>query len=979
MFSQKFIISFILISLLFSLLPPPPLFAARITKQANDELVSTGPLAPLHIAERGGQVEFTWQLPLPSVDAASIQAVDALLQGFPHHPHEGYLLPLHTQAILVDGNSEPHLSALQSMHWPGPLRSATAKSEPPPIDDAGQPLIPALTPAASEIPTTPFFILRQGRLRGQQLIVVAISPIYATAAGLQLATSFQASIPGQLMSPELFRSLMTTQEMHNLIAGPAPSNPAAASSAVKVVVRESGLQLIRGADLLTAGLESGAPLAKFRLLNAQGAESALEIQDTDGLLDASTVVHFYAPPGPYSTRVGDRWNQQEVYWLSIEPVDGLRMQRRAVGAGSAQVRHTALGRGVWEHNRFYESTMPGVDGDHWFAGVLSALPNAAPTEIATFPVTLESHLPIAIEAGTQLTITGSARTIGPHSLKLANGQPVAELQWNINTFYESWQITTNLPKPETEFDLSMIPSTAGRLVEIYIDKILWQMPVKLEFGGQGATFWGVAGQWRYALQDLPTPGALYDISDPLQPQRLTLPWATQLEFEDGPAARHYLVANRQQPASPTLIPHTGIDFTRPSGADAIYLAPQAFFATLAPLIEHRRQQGYQVALIDLQQVYDAWSFGQVSPEAVRTMLRFAVANWSPAPIAVTLVGDSTTDPLNYTGVDNPNILPAYFAYTDPWLGEIPCEACLAQLDGDSPFDPAADASMLADIWLGRFSVQNTEQLQAVVDKILTYEAAPKRWESAYFSLYIADNYIQPDGAVDPAGNFAYNQDLVVEGDPALGIPPIQSPILSSKRLYYDPDPNGVTAAWREPDAVRARQRVIHLLQQLPSLVVFNGHANHFQLASTVRSLPEPFLFGTNDIFLLENQQWLPIVLQMTCMTGQFTYVSTSGTTIDERLQREANRGAVAVWGSAGLSVGHGHQSLLRGFHRQLWSQAAGSAPLGELTTAGYLELFTAESCCQETRLAFVLLGDPLTRARIWESGQHGLFLPLLQN
>lgn len=977
MLRQKLITLLFLVSLLCSLLPPSSLFAAQLPEQVDDELVELDSFTPLSINERGGQVEFAWQLPLPTINAATLSTVDTFFHSFPHQPYDGHLLPLQTQAILVDTEHEPQLSNLESIPWQGPLRATTTPHTHLPSEETEQPLIPALASPPMEMPTSPLFILREGRLRGQRIAVVAISPIYATSAGLQLATSFQASLPGQLLTAELLHTLMTTPETHGSITGPAPSNPAAATAAVKVVVSESGLQLLRGADLLTAGLKQGAALAKLRLLNPRGAESALEIQDADGLLDANTLVRFYAPAAPYTAQVGNRWNLEEIYWLTLEPVNGLQMQRRSVVAGTAQVRNTAFATGVWERNRFYESTMSGVDGDHWFSSVLSALPNAQPNELATFPITLESHLPLTLTAGTQLTITGSARTFGTHTLKLATDQTATELPWEINSLYENWQVTAHLPQPAAQFNLSIMPSSAGRLVEIYLDKILWRMPVQLAFAGQGATFWGADGQWRYTLQDLPSAGALYDITDPLQPQRLTIPWATRLTFEDGPSARHYLVANQQQLATPTLLPHTPVDFTRPTGADAIYLAPAAFFATLAPLIEHRRQQGYRVALIDLQQVYDAWSFGQVSPDAIRNFLRFAVANWSPAPKAVTLVGDSTTDPLNYSGSDNPNILPAYFAYVDPWLGEIPCEACFAQLDGDSPFDQTADAGMLADIWLGRLSVQNPQQLQAVVDKILAYETAPQRWESAYFSLYIADNYIQPDGAVDPAGNFAYYQDLVISGNPALGIPPMQSPVLPARRLYYDPDPNGTPATWREPDAVRARQRVIRQMQQQPSLVVFNGHANHFQLASTIRSLPEPFLFGTNDVSLLENQSWLPIVLQMTCLTSQFTYVSTSGTTIDERLQREPNRGAVAVWGSAGLSVAHGHQSLLRGFHQQLWSRPPGKAQLGELTTAGYLELFTAESCCQETRLAFVLFGDPLTPARIWEANLQGLFLPIV--
>src|SRR5205823_3041462 len=121
--------------------------------------------------------------------------------------------------------------------------------------------------------------------------------------------------------------------------------------------------------------------------------------------------------------------------------------------------------------------------------------------------------------------------------------------------------------------------------------------------------------------------------------------------------------------------------------------------------------------------------------------------------------------------------------------------------------------------------------------------------SHYGSLYVADDYIHPDGSVDAAGDFAYHSDLVVTGDSAQGILPEQSPQLSTTRVYYDPTSDGVTEPWREPDAVKARLRVIDEFKKGASLVSFNGHANHYQWASTVRDLPEPYLFGINDIYL----------------------------------------------------------------------------------------------------------------------------------
>lgn len=48
----------------------------------------------------------------------------------------------------------------------------------------------------------------------------------------------------------------------------------------------------------------------------------------------------------------------------------------------------------------------------------------------------------------------------------------------------------------------------------------------------------------------------------------------------------------------------------------------------------------------------------------------------------------------------------------------------------------------------------------------------------------------------------------------------------------------------------------------------------------------------------------------------------------------------------------------------LWRKPTETATLGELTLAGYRELFMHGTCCQDTLRTFALLGDPLTKARL---------------
>ena len=45
----------------------------------------------------------------------------------------------------------------------------------------------------------------------------------------------------------------------------------------------------------------------------------------------------------------------------------------------------------------------------------------------------------------------------------------------------------------------------------------------------------------------------------------------------------------------------------------------------------RQSQGLKVAIIDVDDIYDEFSFGQKSPQSVKDFLSYAASNWNVAP------------------------------------------------------------------------------------------------------------------------------------------------------------------------------------------------------------------------------------------------------------------------------------------------------------------------------------------------------------
>jgi hypothetical protein len=903
----------------------------------------------------------------------------------------GLRLPAHLVAVRVAGDDKlmPRVEQVETVPWVGPVR---AIETPIPQNDSGE-QYPALAEAPDQtLPTAPVVVLRESRLRGERIAVLAVSPIFAQEGTAVRASQVRAILPNAVPLDDSGGSLSLSERFTDttpfLTDALPTTNGAAARPAARIRVFHGGIQQISGAMLNAAGIDLATLNPAYLHLWHDGVPlPILTFGTEDGRLDSSDVLHFYAPPP------GDRWNAADTYWITVESTYGPRMQIRDVLPDNAVLRANAREQGVWRDYRIlnestYESNTPGPDGDHWFSADMRTGPGL-PAE--TLAVTLDPSLPLG--AGqTILTLAGNAYTEGPHRLEVQMGTETQVATWQgVGDWVHTLMFTT---APQTALSVVLVPGSAPS--EIKFDSLAWDMPVALNTGGQGVTFTGIDDTWRYQLVNVAAGSILYEISNPAAPRRLNaLQSGSTMIFEDvanyRPAANapaEAVVSDVAQPAAavqnahtiylplisgsftapqphrylltgastlhiPEVTPHTPVDLVTPLNATAVYIAPAGFQAALAPLVALRQSQGHTVAVVDVQAIYDTWGHGQVSPEAIRSFLRHAAATWNPAPVAVTLVGDGSVDPLNYEDKTNTAFIPPYMAMVDNWLGETACDTCYAQLDGTD-----ALADMLPDLLIGRLPVKSATELEQLVAKIVGYETSTDMgaWRSR--AVFIADNFIDPySGQKDPGGDFAQfaNESIA-----------LQPPGLTIERLYYDPSSSSEGIPWREPDAVRAYERTVGLLNNGAGLVLYAGHNNHWKWARTDFAAEPPHLLGLYDPDNLTNHGRLPIALVMSCLSSAFQKPAVSGTTIDERMVLSP-AGAVASWGSTGLGVSYGHDRLQQGFFAALWDGATPDA-VGGLTQAGYTELFVHGRCCQSAVRTFVLLGDPLTTARVSAGG-----------
>ncbi len=732
-----------------------------------------------------------------------------------------------------------------------------------------------------------------------------------------------------------------------LAATPAqpPTNPAAAAAFARITVASEGIQRVTGAALVAAGIDLATlNPARVRILHGN-QEIAIELKGIgDGDIDPIDEIFFYAPTP------GDRWNHTDTYWLMLgDPVGGLRIDSRSAVPSGAASSNTALQRGRWREGQIYDTLMAGALGDHWYAADLRIDPSSLGSEVL-LTVPLTPTLPLAAGTST-FTVLGSAYTLGTRTLVARSGTAAQSVSWSGSGAW-SQGYTLN----DTISSLVLALQRGGVPAGLEIQAVEYVRPIQLNMNGHGAIFEGLNGTWSYAVTGSASGRVLYDVTNESTPVRLVIPNGTSFSFQDGPS-RHYVLTGQGSLFEPQITRHIPTNLATPLNASALYIAPKIFHTALAPLLNHRLGQGYSVRVVDVQAIYDAWSGGQVDPQAIRAFLRYARDSWSAKPQGVTLVGDGTADPLNYIKRNNINFIPPYLANVDAFLGETACENCYAQLDG-------ADAlsDLLPDVAIGRLPVKSEAELTALVSKILTYEnVAIATWTKR--AVVITDNGIDESGVPDSAGDFA------AQADRGLAYLPKDMDI---RRVYYDPSPQRPNEPWREPDGPRAHERTMAEISQGAGLITYVGHSSQFQWAVTNLSSSPSYLLSLYDADALQNIGKTGILREMTCLTAAFHTPAFSGTSIDERLILQPG-GAVAIWGSTGKSVSQGHEALLRGFDQALAAAGQNRPTIGSLVLAGYTELVTNGTCCQDSVQTFVLLGDPLTRARIGEG--HELFLP----
>ena len=334
---------------------------------------------------------------------------------------------------------------------------------------------------------------------------------------------------------------------------------------------------------------------------------------------------------------------------------------------------------------------------------------------------------------------------------------------------------------------------------------------------------------------------------------------TLLAFVDGQAG-HPDTIKANEPSS---------WWSQTAGADYLIISSGEFKTSLEPLAQLRRGQGMVVKVVDVEDVYDEFSFGQHTPQALHDFLQTATTTWTRQPHYVLFGGDASFDPKNYLGQGRTDYVPTKLL--DTGLMETASDDWLADFDGDG----------LAELAIGRLPLRTAADAELMVGKIINYE----------------------NTAIDPQRGAL----LVADRDFEAASAAVQSllPATLPQQVI-----NRSSA-----DDTTIHNQIMSSLNQGPSVVNFMGHGGNGTWTGAL-------LLSIYDAPDLTNNNRLSLYVMMTCMNGYFQ--NAYNDSLSEALLRTPG-GAVAVWSSTGMTDPGGQNLIDQEFYRQIFGgQGAGT-------------------------------------------------------
>lgn len=683
------------------------------------------------------------------------------------------------------------------------------------------------------------------------------------------------------------------------------------TSAIKIRVDTNGLYGVSAASIAAAsGLAEPAvrELVRNRQVRLESSGAPIGIDATsDGSL-----LYFYGQAR------GSIYGDERVYWLRLG--SALTMGKGTVAPFALDGPTYSTEHAAVEEDAFAVSVLPlDPESDYWFWDVLEAGDPTYGTR--TFQLPLPHATAIGGDGEIAVRLRGASETgvPGEHQVEVRfDGQYLGTVQLTgLDEAFESFPLPAQVVAQGGPFELELHAVLApgvpysGLFVdgfEVDYPKLQVADADRIEATANGATL-GLAG---FSQGDL----LLYDVTNPLRPERLTgaavrggLDGYT-LGFRATPGHR-YLATTPTAARVPLAVESAVANSLRSGpGAEYVVVTHASLAAGAQQLADYRAAGGLSTRVATLGEIDDEFGFGMPSPNNIRAFLAWAAQNWAVPPRFAVLVGEGTYDYRGLTGLGG-NLVPAILMSTADSL------VAADQRYGDF------DSDGIPEVAVGRLPVLTPAELGGYLARLQQVEAEPATSGWRQRAIVVADD----------AGNG--DLDFKPQAEAAASRLPIE---LTRSNVFLS-----------EMTDAAARAAVQANLSAGGSLFLYYGHAGLDRLA-------DESLLSSGTVPALQNVGREPFLAALTCSINRFELPGFSS--LGEELVRSATGGAIAVWAPAGESSGGEAPALGQLFASAVYRQP--EARLGDLLR-GVATSFAAGGGSTHMLSIYQLLGDPAMR------------------
>lgn len=380
------------------------------------------------------------------------------------------------------------------------------------------------------------------------------------------------------------------------------------------------------------------------------------------------------------------------------------------------------------------------------------------------------------------------------------------------------------------------------------------------------------------------------------------------------------------------------------------------------LLEYREDQGLEVMSVGLSDIYNEFSAGIANPSAIKDFLAYAYQLWkSPSPSYVVLVGDASYDyredelydrmGINYSSsaAESYKQVPTHMfknrdIINNSEIGYTASDDWFVCLGGDDDVFP--------EMTIGRLPARTADDLEVMIDKIIDFENTDLREEHLNrISLFSGGEYDfdktsdlieeMAEGyevhRLSPAGyvGSSFNQDLREE--------------LSNGSLFVNYSGHGAIDLWGVA---------------WEGILDFDPSMWLGMFSSTI--------FKNTDVDDLNNKSKYQIYTALSCMNGYLLKPTVGQECLAERLLKEEDKGAVAMFASSGVSLPSYQRYMAEGFYDAIFYR--GNRTLGAAVIRAKLYLSNrVEEFATNAAQSFMLFGDPALQIPLvtWQDKYHG--------